>query len=184
MRLQDLFETRSAVAEGAPELLKAEMPLVRHIEKELTQHGYEKGTAEYNEHFKHALAYYRKFGNVDAIKQGVAEGLPQTLRKFVPGYARREIDKKMDAEKFGKTDVDRDANFQRYKKIQDKLKEQGVAEGEGSKSNPYEQGGTDAWYHRGFDPEAHGYQPGTEEYREYKRGYDYNDFGPDGGKQY
>jgi hypothetical protein len=62
-------------------------------------------------------------------EQGVAEGLPQTLRKVIPGYARREIDKKMDAEKFGKTDVDRDANFQRYKKIQDKLKEQGVAEG-------------------------------------------------------
>jgi hypothetical protein len=62
-------------------------------------------------------------------EQGVAEGLPQTLRKVVPGYAKREIDKKMDAGKFGKTDADKDANFQRYKKIQDKLKEQGVAEG-------------------------------------------------------
>jgi hypothetical protein len=62
-------------------------------------------------------------------KQSVAEGLPQTLRKVVPGYAKREIDKKMDAGKFGKTDADKDANFQRYKKIQDKLKEQGVAEG-------------------------------------------------------
>ena len=62
-------------------------------------------------------------------EQGMAEGLPQTLRKIVPGYARREIDRKMDAEKFGRTDVDRDANYWRYKKIQDKLKEQGVAEG-------------------------------------------------------
>lgn len=62
-------------------------------------------------------------------EQGVAEGLPQTLRKVVPGHAKREIDKKMDAGKFGKTDADKDANFQRYKKIQDKLKEQGVAEG-------------------------------------------------------
>lgn len=53
----------------------------------------------------------------------MAEGLPQTLRKVVPGYAKREIDKKMDAGKFGKTDADKDANFQRYKKIQDKLKE-------------------------------------------------------------
>jgi len=60
---------------------------------------------------------------------GVAEGLPQTLRKVVPGHAKREIDRKMDAGKFGKTDADKDANFQRYKKIQDKLKEQGVAEG-------------------------------------------------------
>jgi hypothetical protein len=63
------------------------------------------------------------------LGQGVAEGLPQTLRKVVPGHAKREIDKKMDAGKFGKTDADKDANFQRYKKIQDKLKEQGVAEG-------------------------------------------------------
>ena len=63
--------------------------------------------------------------------QGVAEGLPQTLRKVVPGYARREIDRKMDAEKFGRTDVDRDANYYRYKKIQDKLKGQGVAEATG-----------------------------------------------------
>ena len=68
---------KEGVAEGAPELLKAEMPLVRHIERELTQHGYEKGTSEYNEHFKHALAYYRKFGNIDAIKKGVVEGFPQ-----------------------------------------------------------------------------------------------------------
>ena len=59
-------------------------------------------------------------------EKDVAEGLPQTLRKVVPGYAKREIDKKMDAEKFGRTDVDRDANFQRYKKIQDKLKGQGA----------------------------------------------------------
>jgi hypothetical protein len=56
----------------------------------------------------------------------VAEGLPQTLRKVVPGYAKREIDKKMDAGKFGKTDVDKDANFQRYKKIQDKLNKEQV----------------------------------------------------------
>ena len=65
---------------------------------------------------------------VKGLKKGVAEGLPQTLRKVVPGYAKREIDRKMDAEKFGRTDVDRDANYYRYKKIQDKIKEQGVAE--------------------------------------------------------
>ena len=64
----------------------------------------------------------------DYTVKGVAEGLPQTLRKVVPGHAKREIDKKMDAGKFGKTDADKDANFQRYKKIQDKIKEQGVAE--------------------------------------------------------
>jgi len=77
------------------------------------------------------IELYKSGGNRNAIdEQGVAEGLPQTLRKFVPGYARREIDRKMDAEKFGRTDVDRDANYYRYKKIQDKIKEQGVAEGQ------------------------------------------------------
>ena len=70
-----------------------------------------------------------KDGSIRHGEQGVAEGLPQTLRKVVPGHAKREIDRKMDAGKFGKTDADKDANFQRYKKIQDKLKEQGVAEG-------------------------------------------------------
>ena len=74
-----------------------------------------------------------------AKKQGVAEGLPQTLRKVVPGYAKREIDKKMDAGKFGKTDADKDANFQRYKKIQDKIKEPGVAEGSEFGAYYYEQ---------------------------------------------
>lgn len=66
-------EEVESVAEGAPELLKAEMPLVRHIEKELAQHGYEKGTPEYDQMFKHSIAMYRKFGNVDAIKKGVSE---------------------------------------------------------------------------------------------------------------
>lgn len=56
-------------AKGAPELLKAEMPLVRHIEKELAQHGYKKGTPEYDEMYKHSIAMYRKFGNIDAINR-------------------------------------------------------------------------------------------------------------------
>ena len=72
---------------------------------------------------------FGQYADTPLDEQGVAEGLPQTLRKVVPGYAKREIDKKMDAEKFGRTDVDRDANYYRYKKIQDKIKEQGVAEG-------------------------------------------------------
>lgn len=56
----------------------------------------------------------------------IEEGLQQTLRKYVPGYAKRQIDKKMDAEKFGRKDVDKDANFYRYKKVQDKLKKEEV----------------------------------------------------------
>jgi len=54
----------------------------------------------------------------------VQEGAQQLLRKYMPGYAKRQIDQKMDAAKFGKTDADKDANFQRYKKVQDKIKEE------------------------------------------------------------
>ena len=61
------------VAEGAPELLKAEMPMVRHIENELATKGYKKGTEEYKKMFGHALAYYRKFGFPD-YRKGVTEG--------------------------------------------------------------------------------------------------------------
>lgn len=52
------------------------------------------------------------------------EGLQQTLRKVVPGYAKRQINKKMDDQKFGKTDVDKDANYYRYKKVLDKANEE------------------------------------------------------------
>ena len=64
---------------------------------------------------------------VDAA-ESVTEGLTQTLRKVIPGYAKRGIDKKMDTGKFGRTDADKDANFHRYKKIQDKIKVRSVAE--------------------------------------------------------
>jgi hypothetical protein len=124
---------KEGVAEGAPELLKKEMPLHRHAEKLLAQNGVSKDDPDYHHHLGNTIKHLRQFGNIDLInksdEQGVAEGLPQILRKVVPGYAKREIDKKMDAQKFGRTDVDRDANYYRYKKIQDKLKEQGVAEG-------------------------------------------------------
>ena len=54
------------------------------------------------------------------------EGLQQTLRKVVPGYAKKQINDKMDAGKFGKTDADKDANYYRYKKIMDKVKKEEV----------------------------------------------------------
>lgn len=46
----------------APEMLKAELPLHRHIEKELANHGHEKGTKEYKEQYDNALAYYNRTG--------------------------------------------------------------------------------------------------------------------------
>jgi pyrimidine deaminase RibD-like protein len=68
-----LYDREQGIEEGAPELLKAEMPLVRHIEQELIRHGYKKGSPEYDKHFERLLAYYRKFGNIDAINKGVAK---------------------------------------------------------------------------------------------------------------
>ena len=75
--------TKQSVAEGAPELLKAEMPMVRHIENELATKGYKKGTEEYKKMFGHALAYYRKFGFPD-YRKGVAEGFPYDV-DHMPG---------------------------------------------------------------------------------------------------
>ena len=78
------------INEGAPELLAAEMPLVRHIEQELAQHGYEKGTPEYNEMFKHSIAMYRKFGNVDQIrKDAVAENFADGKNPEHKGDSKR-----------------------------------------------------------------------------------------------
>ncbi len=51
----------------------------------------------------------------------VDEGLQQALRKHVPGYAKKQIDQKMDRAKFGRTDADKDANYYRYKKVADKI---------------------------------------------------------------
>jgi hypothetical protein len=70
--MQGYKSVKQGVAEGAPELLKAEMPMVRHIENELATKGYKKGTEEYKKMFGHALAYYRKFGFPD-YRKGVAE---------------------------------------------------------------------------------------------------------------
>ena len=46
----------------APELLRAEMPLVRRIVADLTAHGYVKGTAEYNAMFDDMIKFHRWFG--------------------------------------------------------------------------------------------------------------------------
>lgn len=51
----------------APELLKAQMPLVRRIEAELASNGYIKGTEEYRKVFDSSLAFYRRFGGALCI---------------------------------------------------------------------------------------------------------------------
>lgn len=46
----------------APELLKAEMPLVRQVEANLQAYGYIKGTPDWHEAFGTEITYYRQFG--------------------------------------------------------------------------------------------------------------------------
>jgi hypothetical protein len=62
------------MAEGAPELLKKEMPLHRHAEKLLAQNGVNKDDPDYHHHLGNTIKHLRQFGNIDLInKQGVAE---------------------------------------------------------------------------------------------------------------
>jgi hypothetical protein len=69
--------------------------------------------------------YKKKYGHVKEEIE-LEEGLQQTLRKVVPGYAKKQINDKMDREKFGRRDVDRDENYHRYKKVMDKVKKEEV----------------------------------------------------------
>jgi hypothetical protein len=63
------------MAEGAPELLKKEMPTLRHAEKLLAQNGVSKDYPDYHHHLGNTIKYLRQFGNIDLInKQGVTEG--------------------------------------------------------------------------------------------------------------
>ena len=64
---------------------------------------------------------------------GLDEGLQQTLRKYVPGYAKAQLNKKMDAQNYVSGDstkktVDKDVNYNRYKKVADKLNKEEVEE--------------------------------------------------------
>jgi len=61
----------------------------------------------------------------------IEEGVQQTLRKYVPGYAKHQLNKKMDAQNYEPSDsikktVDKDVNYGRYKKVYDKLKKEEV----------------------------------------------------------
>lgn len=51
---------------SAPELLKAQMPLVRLVEANLASYGYVKGTEEYSKAFEIELAFFRKYAIITA----------------------------------------------------------------------------------------------------------------------
>jgi hypothetical protein len=62
------------VAEGAPDLLKKEMPLHRHAEKMVAQNGVSKNDPDYHHHLGNTIKHLRMFGNIDLInKQDVKE---------------------------------------------------------------------------------------------------------------
>ena len=82
-----------------------------------------------------ATDYVDTVGNYLSSKneevESVEEGLQQTLRKYVPGYAKAQLNKKMDAQNYASGDstkktVDKDVNYNRYKKVADKLNKEEV----------------------------------------------------------
>jgi hypothetical protein len=85
-----LTQLKQGVAEGAPKLLKKEMPLHRHAEKLLAQKGVSKDDPNYHHHLGNTIKHLRQFGNIDLInKQDVAEGMDDDEEEFIPQiYAR------------------------------------------------------------------------------------------------
>lgn len=53
---------------SAPQLLKAEMPLVRHVEAALLAYGYKKGDAGYDHAFETEIKFCRMFGGTFTVK--------------------------------------------------------------------------------------------------------------------
>jgi len=89
MEKQSNLKSKQGVAEGAPELLKKEMPTHRHAEKLLAQNGVSKDDPDYYHHLNNTIKHLRQFGNIDLInKQGVAE---EQLEETSPdAIAKRE----------------------------------------------------------------------------------------------
>ncbi len=71
----------------------------------------------------------------DVKKEEVAaveEGMQQVLRKYVPGYAKHQLNKKMDAQRYApgesnKKRVYKDLKYGKYKKLADKITKEEVA---------------------------------------------------------
>jgi len=206
MRLHDLFETRKAVAEATGDkpfdnmmkgIVKGTKKQAAADRREQKKQDQERARAAFGPNPADKLSIRKP-----SVAEGVMSEIDLELREIVANQDFDALYNLFSANTpaghyvqniYNDIAIDNrlhpDDDFERIEKLvfdrlEDQFGEQGLAEGEGSKSSPYEQGGTDAWYHRGFDPKAHGYRPGTEEYREYKRGFDQNDFGPQGGKQY
>jgi hypothetical protein len=72
--LEKPFKCSPVDEDGAPDLLKKEMPTHRHAEKLLAQNGVSKDDPDYHKHLSNTINHLRKFGNIDLInKQDVDE---------------------------------------------------------------------------------------------------------------
>ena len=84
------------VEEGAPELLKKEMPLHRHAEKLLAQNGVSIDDPDYHHHLNNTIKHLRQFGNIDLInksdEQGVAEARVDQLPTNGADYSKYDTD--------------------------------------------------------------------------------------------
>lgn len=120
--------------------------------------------------------YLKKKYNKEEVET-VEEGLQQTLRKYVPGYAKAQLNKKMDAQNYASGDstkktVDKDVNYNRYKKVADKLNKEEVELDEEAMKDCYDCGVREAKKEMktGISSKSK-YEKGTAEYKESLLGY-------------
>ena len=133
------------VTEGAPELLKKEMPLHRHAEKLLAQNGVSKDDPDYHYHLNNTITYLRQFGNIDLInksdEQGVAEGSIKDAESALARHGQRKVDHEqkygpMNGADLHQHEVMRKQLLDKKRRAQNSYaKKQGVAEG--SKQTKY-----------------------------------------------
>ena len=95
LEIEQVKQLEQGVAEGAPELLKKEMPTHRHAEKLLAQNGVSKDDPDYHHHLNNTIKYLRQFGNIDLInksdEQGVAEGSGEIKIPTEDGITMQDI---------------------------------------------------------------------------------------------
>ena len=77
-----VVKKEEGVAEGAPELLKKEMPTHRYAEKLLAQNGVSKDDPDYYHHLNNTIKHLRQFGNIDLINKGDEQGVAEEVESM------------------------------------------------------------------------------------------------------
>ena len=120
------------VADVATQIMSGQQPVTEKLhpnQQQLDVHEPEKDELTADDFKKLRAKKEVKKEEVETVE----EGLQQTLRKYVPGYAKAQLNKKMDAQNYASGDstkktVDKDVNYNRYKKVADKLNKEEVEE--------------------------------------------------------